>query len=89
MPGGRLIIIDFAPHNVEFLRDSFAHERLGFSDAQIRQWLLDAGLVLDRAERLARSGGQDGKLTVIVWSASRPAAGSSAAADRANSKVEA
>ena len=34
-PGGRLLIVDFAPHELEFLRDQFAHERLGFSDAQV------------------------------------------------------
>ena len=28
-PGGRLLIVDFAPHELEFLRDEFAHERLG------------------------------------------------------------
>ena len=29
-PGGRLLIVDFAPHELEFLREQFAHERLGF-----------------------------------------------------------
>ena len=28
-PGGRLLIVDFAPHELEFLREQFAHERLG------------------------------------------------------------
>ena len=30
-PGGRLLIVDFAPHELEFLREQFAHERLGFA----------------------------------------------------------
>ena len=29
-PGGRLLIVDFAPHELEDLRERFAHERLGF-----------------------------------------------------------
>src|SRR5204863_5063686 len=30
-PGGRLLVIDFAPHDLEFLRDEHAHRRLGFA----------------------------------------------------------
>ncbi len=33
-PGGRLLIVDFAPHELEFLREQFAHERLGFAGAR-------------------------------------------------------
>ena len=29
-PGGRLLIVDFAPHDLEFLREEYAHDRLGF-----------------------------------------------------------
>ena len=29
-PGGRLLIVDFAPHSLEFLRSDHAHVRLGF-----------------------------------------------------------
>ena len=43
-PGGRLLIVDFAPHELEFLRADHAHRRLGFSHDQIAQWCLDAGL---------------------------------------------
>ena len=50
-PGGRLLIVDFAPHDLEFLREEFAHERLGFPDAQVRQWLADAGLDARRGTR--------------------------------------
>ncbi len=34
-PGGRLLIVDFAPHELEFLRDAHAHERLGFATQQV------------------------------------------------------
>ena len=30
-PGGRLLVVDFAPHELEFLRDEHAHRRLGFA----------------------------------------------------------
>jgi SAM-dependent methyltransferase len=31
-PGGRVIIVDFAPHALERLRSEHAHRRLGFAD---------------------------------------------------------
>ena len=72
-PGGRLLIVDFAPHQLEFLRDEFAHERLGFSSAQVGQWLADAGLSLVHSRDLAPPAGRDaGKLTVSIWLATRP-----------------
>lgn len=72
-PGGRLVIVDFAPHQLEFLRDAHAHERLGLEAAQVSQWLADAGLIVRRVEALAPSAGagQD-KLTVTLWIAERP-----------------
>ncbi|MDX2204084.1 MAG: metalloregulator ArsR/SmtB family transcription factor [Hyphomicrobiaceae bacterium] len=72
-PGGRLLIVDFAPHSLDFLRDQFAHERLGFADGQIRQWLADCGLGLIEARDLAPeiADGEE-KLTVSVWLAARP-----------------
>lgn len=42
--GGRLLIVDFAPHRLEFLREQHAHRRLGFSDAEIAQWCAGAGV---------------------------------------------
>lgn len=73
-PGGRLLIVDFAPHTLEFLRDREAHDRLGFSDALVQQWLQDAGLLPQPARDLrpALADGPD-KLTVSVWLAERPA----------------
>ena len=34
-PGGRLLIVDFAPHEREELRSRDAHVRLGFADEAI------------------------------------------------------
>ncbi len=70
-PGGRLLIVDFAPHQLEFLRDEFAHERLGFSSAQVGQWLGEAGLSLVQNRELPPPA-EAGKLTVSLWLASRP-----------------
>jgi len=71
-PGGRLLIVDFAPHTLEFLREQFAHERLGFSAAQVGQWLADAELSLIHSRELAPPAGRGaGKLTVSLWLATR------------------
>jgi ArsR family transcriptional regulator len=73
VPGGRLLIVDFAPHELEFLRDEFAHERLGFAGTLVEQWLADSGLEVMGRRDLA-PGGENGtaKLTVSVWVAERP-----------------
>jgi ArsR family transcriptional regulator len=73
--GGRLLIVDFAPHQLEHLRDSHAHRRLGFSRAQMKQWIAGAGLRLENAMDLVPEKGSAG-LTVTIWSAlDRRAAG--------------
>ena len=65
-PSGRLLIVDFAPHDHEFLRDEHAHLRLGFSDRQISDWLTEAGL--DHAEtRDFAPAGKAAGLTVKLW----------------------
>ena len=45
-----------------------AHRRLGFSHAQMKQWIAAAGLKLEAAEDLAPSAGSGG-LTVTIWTA--------------------
>ena len=47
-PGGRLLIADFAPHKEEFLREEYAHRRLGFSDREVEGWFAAAGLAAMR-----------------------------------------
>jgi len=64
-PGGRLLIIDFAPHDLEFLRDEHAHRRLGFAAETVTQWLEAAGLDLVRQETLAP--GPEGRIAVSLW----------------------
>lgn len=67
-PGGRLVIADFAPHNLEFLREKHAHRRLGFSDAEVTQWCAVAGVPRVKATTLA---GAAGGLTVKIWAGDR------------------
>ncbi|MEZ5849564.1 MAG: metalloregulator ArsR/SmtB family transcription factor [Hyphomicrobiaceae bacterium] len=73
-PGGRVVIADFAPHELEFLRERFAHERLGFPIGQVKEWLQAAGLT-DVDARIVASSNPDAteKLTVTLWTAVKPA----------------
>lgn len=72
-PGGRLLIVDFAPHKLEFLREEHAHLRLGFSDEQMLGWMKDAGLEPEKTVELEPkvTNGDDG-LTVKLWLARDP-----------------
>jgi ArsR family transcriptional regulator len=66
-PGGRIAVVDFAPHSLDFLRDEHAHFRLGISDEQIGEWFAGAGLELEDKREIAPSGNEAGKLTVKIW----------------------
>lgn len=66
-PGGRLLIVDFAPHAEESLRAEHAHRRLGFSEAEVRQHLADTGLKPLAAKTLAPLKGEGAKLAVSLW----------------------
>ena len=70
-PGGRLLIADFAPHELEFLRTELSHRRLGFADREVESWFAAAGLQPEVAEAIVPSGEADqgAKLTVKVWTA--------------------
>lgn len=65
-PGGRIAIVDFAAHDREDLRQSHAHARLGFSDAQIETMLLDSGFVPQAVRALAGH-----ELVVKLWTGVR------------------
>ena len=69
-PGGRLLVIDFAPHDLEFLREEHAHRRLGFAPETVAQWIDAAGLDLAKQQTLAP--GPDGKIAVSLWLARDP-----------------
>ncbi len=72
-PGGRLLVADFAPHDLEFLREECAHRRLGVAPRDMAGWLRQANLRLVREEKLAppRQLGEKG-LTVLLWLAEKP-----------------
>jgi SAM-dependent methyltransferase len=68
-PGGRLIVVDFAPHELEFLREEQNHRRLGFAPDMVEGWLIAAGLKPLRTEFLAPDEGASAQLTVTLWTA--------------------
>jgi len=72
-PGGRLVVIDFAPHQFEHLRDDHQHRRLGFSDTEIAGWMVEAGLTPLAPVALPPEDHSAGRarLTVTIWSAVR------------------
>ncbi|MBA9069808.1 MULTISPECIES: ArsR/SmtB family transcription factor [Methylorubrum] len=73
-PGGRLLVVDFAPHTLEQLRESQAHRRLGFGAEQITGWLVQAGLGDVESRDLAPEDGIEHPLTVTLWLAHDTAA---------------
>jgi ArsR family transcriptional regulator len=71
-PGGRLVVVDFAPHELEFLRTDFAHRRLGYSRRQMAGWFTALGLKAGETTDIVRMGTTpEGNLTVTVWVADR------------------
>ncbi|MGB6351363.1 MAG: metalloregulator ArsR/SmtB family transcription factor [Pseudolabrys sp.] len=66
-PGGRLLVVDFALHEQEFLREQFAHRRLGFAPETISQWMTASGLEPVLHKSLTPEPGSDGKIAVSLW----------------------
>jgi ArsR family transcriptional regulator len=66
-PGGRLLVVDLAPHADETLRQEFRHRRLGFADAEMQGWFEHAGLETAAVHHLP------GKVAAtVIWEARRP-----------------
>lgn len=65
-PGGRLVAVDFAPHDLDYLRTEHAHRRLGFADSEVRGWFAGAGLDMVESVRLPGD-----PLTVRLWAGRR------------------
>jgi ubiquinone/menaquinone biosynthesis C-methylase UbiE/DNA-binding transcriptional ArsR family regulator len=86
-PGGKLLVVDFAPHELEFLREQSAHRRLGFAQDQIKRWLKESGLEVERCRDLAPRAADGDKLTVSLWLATKPVSASQRKKSRV--KVEA
>jgi ArsR family transcriptional regulator len=66
-PGGTLLVVDFAPHDLVELRREHAHVHLGFADNQVLGWLAAAGLTGDPPIHLPGR-----RLMVGIWRARRP-----------------
>lgn len=65
-PGGVLVVVDFAPHDLEFLRREQAHRRLGFADTEVVAWFVAAGLEPGSVRHLPGN-----PLTIALWPAHR------------------
>ena len=67
-PGGRMMVVDFAPHHLEMLREKHEHRRLGFTAREVDDYLRQAGLE-PRLHRDLAPGDAAGeqKLTVSLW----------------------
>lgn len=66
-PGGRLLIVDFAPHGEESLRAEHAHRHLGIDPALLDGLASAEGWSVKPLRRLA-----EGRLTVCLWLAEKP-----------------
>ena len=68
-PQGKVLIVDFAPHELEFCRSELAHRRLGFADEEVRSWFEAAGLKPIAAESIDAdpAPGRSENLTVKLW----------------------
>ena len=66
-PAGRLIVVDFAPHDDEALRTNHAHRRLGFAGPEVEEFMVQAGLRVDGHRDLTPMPGEADKLTVSIW----------------------
>lgn len=69
-PGGSLMIVDFAPHQLEELREEYYHRRLGFSDEEMSELIERAGLTLQHHAAL-HPDDKTGQLTMKIWVAGR------------------
>ena len=66
-PGGKLLVVDFAPHDQEVLRTDHSHRRLGFGDEEVSGWFVLAGLEHKKVVHLPGA-----PLTVSIWLAEKP-----------------
>lgn len=68
-PGGHFLVVDFAPHQREELREEYAHRRLGFAPGDVAAWCRACGLEVVDSRDLAGD-----PLTVTIWKMRRPPA---------------
>lgn len=73
VPGGTLLVIDFAPHDLEFLRAEHGHRRLGVRHDALADWARQAGLTLEAPRSFDPPEMAEPGLTVNIWRATKPA----------------
>ncbi|MBK8837842.1 MAG: metalloregulator ArsR/SmtB family transcription factor [Hyphomonadaceae bacterium] len=66
-PGGRLVIVEFAPHSLEHLRTDHAHRHLGINEADLVRWGEKAGLAVKSCKTFRAP--DDKGVSVMVWAA--------------------
>jgi len=81
-PGGRLVIVDFAPHEEDHLRSEHQHLRLGFSDKEIRSALKSLDMKIGKTHRL-----EGNPLTVNFWQATRIGRPQQTSSERAGAQL--
>ena len=67
-PGGRLVVVDLAPHDRSELREEHAHRWMGFDDEEIHGFIERGGLNAESAVHL-----KAGPLELCLWSGRQPA----------------
>lgn len=71
-PGGKLLLIDFAPHAYEALAAEQRHRRLGFDADEVAMWCRQAGCADVHVEHLiADTATKDSPITTTIWVATR------------------
>jgi ArsR family transcriptional regulator len=72
-PGGTLLIVDFASHELEWLRANHAHSHLGFADHEVADWCATYELASPTVQHFPPPDGSGTQaLTVTLWTVTKP-----------------
>jgi ArsR family transcriptional regulator len=66
VPGGRLLVLDLLAHGEDWVRDKLQHNHLGFTEAQLEDSLLSAGLESVQVIRAARDSHPPHFMTLVA-----------------------
>jgi ubiquinone/menaquinone biosynthesis C-methylase UbiE/DNA-binding transcriptional ArsR family regulator len=66
-PGGRLLVVDFAPHDQESLRQDHAHRRLGFATDTVSMLMRSVGLEVSVERTILPDRTARGRIAVSLW----------------------
>jgi len=74
-PGGRLVVVDYLPHQDDSVRAKYGSLWLGFDQERVERWLEDAGLQRETFQILKKTGHEERKKdsrTIFIACAVRP-----------------